>query len=466
MTSTSALSSTSGMTSTSASFVTAVSDKASDSNLNQRQIEFEKNFAKRMDLEPLTSFGADPSTAHSFKLPDDYMTIVATQAADLQASILVHGRLCLTRYHLCFRSNILGIITMKVHSLSDIVSIKKGTTAKWIQNAVYVRVLELDDDDKWVEQHYGYGSLWNRDSLYDALMECWRARSPDRFNAFVEAEGLESENIDIDEQDTEGEAQVTASGDGDGSIPIITKPSGEEYKELALNVKFPLDMEQTFNLLYHNPDFTNHFYTNDKGLTELKISEWEGSGDEGNQRRTLNYIMHMNNSIGPKSSSCNGSETIAIADPQKSYEIVSETQTPDIPSGKSFTIRTRTCLTHDSLNNKQATRIHCTTQVDWSSSSLLKGTITPAVIKGQKEHHQQLIKGMTEWVKSHPGDFKGVDQDKVEIKHEVEIPQTEDTVNEKVGKTLLQYAGDIPDNPVMLAITILFLVLLLLNLRG
>lgn len=42
----------------------------------------------------------------------------------------------------------------------------------------------------------------------------------------------------------------------------------------------------------------------------------------------------QNNSIGPSKSDCNGSETIVVADADKSFEIVSETQTPDIPSGK------------------------------------------------------------------------------------------------------------------------------------
>ncbi|WVW82656.1 hypothetical protein I302_104667 [Kwoniella bestiolae CBS 10118] len=450
----------SAISSSSISTISTVSKKASDSNLAQRQTEFEKKFTKRMDLEPLLSFQDPSSPSDPLTLPDDYMTILATQAADLQSSILIHGRLCLTRYHLCFRSNIIGIITMKVHALSDVVSIRKGTTAKWIQNAVYVRVMEVDDEGNQVEQHYGYGSLWNRDSLYDALMDCWKERAPERYEEFKKTEATEN-----GEEVEEEEEEVIENQENTADQLKRTTGSGEQYKELALNVKIPLQLEQAYNLLYHNESFTTNFYTNEKKLTDLKISEWEEDAETGERSRTLNYVMHMNNTLGPKSSNCNGSETIVIADPETSYEIVSETQTPDIPSGKCFIIRTRTCLTHDILHHKQATRIHCTTQVDWSSSSLLKGTITPAVIKGQKEHHQQLVQAITEWVKGHPDDF-GVSREHVEIKHETEIEHTTEEVKEKIGKTIIEHAGEIPDNPVMLVITVLFVVLLLLYIKG
>ena len=46
-----------------------------------------------------------------------------------------------------------------------------------------------------------------------------------------------------------------------------------------------------------------------------------------------------------------------------------------------------------------------TTQCDWSSSSWLQGTITPAVIKGQRSHHEQLSRKISEWIKAHPDDY-------------------------------------------------------------
>lgn len=79
------------------------------------------------------------------------------------------------------------------------------------------------------------------------------------------------------------------------------------------------------------------------------MSDWEHK--DGAKERRLKYVMHMvsvavmlvhcewgtdvqNNYIGPKKSDCIGHERVEVEDPAKVYEIVSETQTPDIPSGK------------------------------------------------------------------------------------------------------------------------------------
>jgi hypothetical protein len=42
----------------------------------------------------------------------------------------------------------------------------------------------------------------------------------------------------------------------------------------------------------------------------------------------------QNNYIGPKKSDCIGSERVEVEKPDEVYEIVSSTQTPDVPSGK------------------------------------------------------------------------------------------------------------------------------------
>jgi hypothetical protein len=36
---------------------------------------------------------------------------------------------------------------------------------------------------------------------------------------------------------------------------------------------------------------------------------------------------------------------------------------------------------------------------------MLKSTITPAVIKGQKEYHQNWLAALKEWIDNHPDDF-------------------------------------------------------------
>lgn len=62
-------------------------------------------------------------------------------------------------------------------------------------------------------------------------------------------------------------------------------------------------------------------------------------------------------------------------------------------------------MTQTVIDGTPSTRMYCTTQCDWSSSSMLNSTITPAVIKGQKEYHQNWLAALKEWIDGHPDDF-------------------------------------------------------------
>lgn len=120
----------------------------------------------------------------------------------------------------------------------------------------------------------------------------------------------------------------------------------------------------------------------------------------------------------------------------------------------------------------------CTTQCDWSSSSWLKSTITPAVIKGQKEYHTQLAHKIRTWIKEHPEDFPTEDNgdndddawDEGEHEHDSSAePISAKTMSDghsKVhnehladhqiasgpAKTMPDYMSEVVENPIMMAI--------------
>lgn len=121
-----------------------------------------------------------------------------------------------------------------------------------------------------------------------------------------------------------------------------------------------------------------------------------------------------------------------------------------------------------------ATRLYCTTQCDWSSSSMLKGTITPAVIKGQKEYHEKLVSAIKDWIKVHPDDFQTAAGSKGGEVQEEKTGETEGNVPEKSPdgartqvaqqqKGAMELLGEIPENPIMLWITIVCGMSLALN---
>jgi hypothetical protein len=270
----------------------------------KRQDEFEKYFADKLNAE----YGED----------DVDLTVLATQSADYQGKVLIHGRLYLTASHLCFRSNILGFRTERIHRLKNVTSVKKGTTAKWIQNAIYVAV---DDGSANRERSgsssgkqpaasvsassaaedgangsgdvangvAGYGSLGDREAMYESVLNCWRIEAPERYNDMMEhlaedADATEEEeagegeraNGEDEETSVEGDAEessgsadsVTARGSTDTKPEVKhTECTGEHLKELALDAKVPLTPEKLYQLIYQTPEFTQEFYEKDQKLT-------------------------------------------------------------------------------------------------------------------------------------------------------------------------------------------------------
>lgn len=220
---------------------------------------------------------------------EELLTVVATQSGDLQAKLLLHGRVYLTRHHLCFRCNILGYKRETIHPLTGIRSVKRGTTAKWIQNAVYVI-----EDGHELGDYTGYGSMADRDAMYESILECWKMAAPERYTDWMDR-GSEDELIpskSVEEEEGEDEPVAT------------TQCSGEDHLgEVALDTVVGMPLDKLYRLVYHDREFIEAFYTRDKGLTgehdrqrrtlmaDLKISEWETKN--GHERRTLTYVMHM-----------------------------------------------------------------------------------------------------------------------------------------------------------------------------
>lgn len=222
--------------------------------------------AKRQD-ELERYFGAELRKQCPDIPAQDLLTVIATQSGDLQAKVLLHGRLYLTSHHLCFRSNILGYKTETIHSLADLRSVKKGTTAKWIQNAVYII-----EDHHGTGDYIGYGSLADRDALYASIVECWKFSAPQRYAAWVDRASDEClvESAEEGTADTQGTASTSRAKEGEDldSLVSTTQCTGEDHlSEVALDTVVGMPLEDLYNLVYHNREFMEDFYTNDKGLT-------------------------------------------------------------------------------------------------------------------------------------------------------------------------------------------------------
>jgi hypothetical protein len=114
---------------------------------------------------------------------------------------------------------------------------------------------------------------------------------------------------------------------------------------------------------------------------------------------------------------------------------------------------------------------------------MLKGTITPAVIKGQKEYHQAWLGAIRDWIKAHPDDFssptsEGDGSSKPEMKSESDDDQADldlkrarspDRSNAPIDShvvapaTAMHESTDITKNQPMMMILLVCVLSLMLN---
>lgn len=169
-------------------------------------------------------------------------------------------------------------------------------------------------------------------------------------------------------------AASTASVDFPGPpthAPTDCGDSATHYeKHLVLEV-IPAPLGKVYNLVFGpaSTSFMSKFLTTDQRCTELQMDDKKGLTEE-NRQRTYTFIKPLNGSIGPKQTKCINSETLEHLDFDKAANFSVATQTPDVPNGNAFTVKTKYCLSW-AQNNSTQFQASCT--IEWSSKSWLKG---------------------------------------------------------------------------------------------
>ncbi|UNI21930.1 hypothetical protein JDV02_007874 [Purpureocillium takamizusanense] len=125
----------------------------------------------------------------------------------------------------------------------------------------------------------------------------------------------------------------------------------------------------------------------DQKCTELQMDDKKGLNLD-NRSRTYSYIKPLYASIGPKQTKCIVSETVDNLDLERAVNVSASTQTPDVPSGNVFLVKTRFCLSW-AENNTTRVQVNCTTE--WTGKSWLKGPIEKGAVDGQTQHCKDLF---------------------------------------------------------------------------
>ncbi|CEP08977.1 hypothetical protein [Parasitella parasitica] len=132
------------------------------------------------------------------------------------------------------------------------------------------------------------------------------------------------------------------------------------------------------------------------------IGEWS-KNDACVHSRESSYVKYLGGSIGPKSTKCYLKEQVLHLDTADYVSQLTVTQTPDVPSGGSFSVKTRTCI---SWCGQGQVRVLVTVLVDFTKSSWLKSTIEKASIDGQQNFYKSLDAAVRKYLDSHAGDTR------------------------------------------------------------
>ncbi|KAI7884709.1 hypothetical protein K492DRAFT_142647 [Lichtheimia hyalospora FSU 10163] len=364
----------------------------------------------------------------------------------LQKEILLQGRIYISENHLCFNANIFGWVTNLVIAFADIVDIEKRTTALFIPNAIQVSTLQA--------KHF-FASFLSRDQAYDLLLDVWRQSRPqpdpskslddDDDDDEKNSSEQENDNESMDESDTssgdytyvdvEDGASVSSNQDepmNDAQVPdnavqqstITDDPaptdrnnvSGEHtphtktqcacddhYTKTVLETTFPCTLQTLYSLLYEG-SFMKSFLQDQKN-TDIDMGEWQTGQGSIDFTRDVSYTKPLYGAIGPKSTRCLLKEEIYHKDLDDYVTEITTTQTPDVPSGGSFSIKTKTCLT---WSDNDQTHMLVTVLVDFTKSSWIKSTIESASISGQEDFYKALSETINQKLsESHPKKAQG-----------------------------------------------------------
>ncbi|KAG2174238.1 hypothetical protein INT43_004259, partial [Umbelopsis isabellina] len=104
----------------------------------------------------------------------------------------------------------------------------------------------------------------------------------------------------------------------------------------------------------------------------------------------------------PKSTKCHLEERCLTCDLNKNVTILTTTQTPDVPMGTSFSVKTRACIT--SAGGGKA-HLLVTFQVEFTKGGFLKSTIEKASSDGQITYYKNLEAAIKSYISAHPSEF-------------------------------------------------------------
>lgn len=150
----------------------------------------------------------------------------------------------------------------------------------------------------------------------------------------------------------------------------FTDPSGR-YEKVVKDDIVPAPLGKVYSMVFGPASgaFMSRFLVEDQKATDLQFEDDKKGLTNDNKTRQYSYIKPLNSTIGPKQTKCISSETLDLLDLNRAVLVTLATQTPDVPSGNGFVVKTKYLFTWAANNH---TRFLMTCTIEWSTKSWLK----------------------------------------------------------------------------------------------
>lgn len=168
-------------------------------------------------------------------------------------------------------------------------------------------------------------------------------------------------------------------GDFPGSAvhgPTECSDGSDHYEKPLVDVVIPAPLGKVYSLLFGPASgvFMRKWLLEEQKVREVNYVGEKTGLDADHRSASHNYIRPLNGPVGPKQTKCITNYSLTTFDLDKAVSVDCSTQTPDVPNGNIFTVKTRYCLMWGAGNS---TRMVANCTVEWTGKSWLKGMFFP-----------------------------------------------------------------------------------------
>ncbi|KAI9667004.1 MAG: hypothetical protein M1829_005611 [Trizodia sp. TS-e1964] len=155
--------------------------------------------------------------------------------------------------------------------------------------------------------------------------------------------------------------------------------------------------------------FMSKWLSEEQKILDLQMEDDKKGIGKDIKSRFYSYVKPLNASIGPKQTKCLITENIDAFDLEKAVSVTVVTQTPDVPNGNLFSVKTKYCLTW-AENNSTRLLMNCT--IEWTGKSWLKSPIEKGANDGQLAYAKDLCDKIRSSISARPRAATGGSKEK------------------------------------------------------